>query len=1291
MSFIRILIVDDHELVRRGIRTLLTSRPDFEVCGEASDGVQGVDKAKELLPDIVLMDITMPNRSGLDATRLVRAALPNTEVILVSQNESSVVQRQAVEVDARAFVAKSNIANDLIPAIDRVTQNHRHEPVPLTPKTVFGDSIMSRLLAQHDWSNTSLGPIHSWPPSLKSAVNLMLNSQHPMWVGWGPEMTFLYNDAYISVLSLAKHPWALGRSMREVWAEIWGDVGALVEKVYALGEPTYVDNRRLFMSRGDRLEETYYSFSYSPIFDESGKIAGLFCPSSERTANTLNARRLRTLSELSANALLEKSTGAACASFLATLANNPDDIPFSLLYLMESAATSSTAVLEGTVHVAKDIAGISPRKVSLDGKTPSTLWPLDKVIAFSKAEIIQFPPHGALPIGAANQSVTEAIVLPIASPTQTTPLGFLICGVNPTRNLDPEYLTFFSLVVDQLVSAINNARAAEDEKRRADTLAELDRAKTVFFSNISHEFRTPITLMLGPIQELLGHADGNAGAFKLPPGSRELLTLVHRNGLRLQKMVNALLDFSRLEAGRIQANFEPTDLSRLTRDLASGFRSTIERGGIKYEVQCDPLPEPVYVDRDMWEKIVLNLISNAFKFSFEGKIEVRLRADDEHAVLTVSDTGVGVPESELPRLFERFHRIEGSKARTHEGSGIGLALVQELVRLHHGEIAATSELGKGTTFSIAIPFGTEHSLASGTRDAARINSGDVRTRPATQSKIFADEMAEWLPEDPSAVAAAMGANAHGRDSEIRILVADDNTDMREYVARLLGARWTVETVSDGVAALESIQKHRPTLVITDVMMPRMDGFELLREIRRDPATRRIPVVMLSARAGEESRIEGLEAGADDYIVKPFTARELVARVAARLDLHRLGTLLEKERSAIESLFEQTPVPIAVLTGPDVVYSIANQAYREVVGNRDVRNKPILEALPELKGQGFDTLAREVMRTGKSYIGREALVKLNRRGTGQLEDTYFTFIYSPISGEGGENHSVAVIATEVTDQVRARRQLEILANEATSGQEKFRRLSESLDVEVRARTGELESRNAENVEQADQLRDLSVRLLKAQDDERRRLARELHDSSGQVLSVLSMNLAMLARNVGKVGQETKNADLIRESLDMVSQISRDIRTTSYLLHPPMLDETGLIGALRWYIDGLVERGGIDIRLNIPEDFERQSREVELVIFRVVQEALTNVHRHSGSKTAEIDLRREGDTIHLSIQDQGRGIAPEKLAGIRTKGSGVGFRGMSERVRQLKGKMQIQSDKSGTRVAVTLPVQSYIPQS
>jgi signal transduction histidine kinase/DNA-binding response OmpR family regulator len=1269
---IRILIVDDHELVRRGVRTLLSSRPDFQVIGEATDGLQGVEKAKELRPDVVLMDISMPNMNGLDATRLIRRAIADAEVILVTQNESSVVQRQAVEVDASAFVAKSNIAIDLIPTIERVTRDRN--PQPAAPsKGLFGGSDLSLLISTHDWSRTPLGPIEKWPHSLKNTVNLMLNSQHPMWIGWGPEMTFLYNDAYISVLSMAKHPAALGRPAREVWAEIWDICGPLADKVFAKGEPTFVDNVQLFMSRGERLEETYYSFSYSPIFDESGKVAGLFCPSSERTANILNARRLRTLSELSSKALIEKSIAAACDSFLATLTNNPDDIPFAMLYLMEERPDTSKATLQCSSYIEKQSEVFAPRTISVDAGSSSELfWPLAKVVAFSKAEVVTLPENDFLPRGSAEQRVREAIVLPIDSPTQLAPLGFLICGVNPTRQLDSEYLTFFSLIVDQLVSAINNARAAEDEKKRADTLADLDRAKTAFFGNISHEFRTPITLMLGPIQEMLDQSAAN-----LPKDSRELLSVVHRNGLRLQKMVNALLDFSRLEAGRIQTNFESTDLAALTRDIASSFRSAIERAGLKFDVDCPPLPQPVYVDREMWEKVVLNLLSNAFKFSFEGKIAVRLRAEGNQALLTVSDTGVGVAREELPRLFERFHRIEGSKARTHEGSGIGLALVQELVRLHHGEIGATSELGQGTTLTIAIPFGVSH------LPVGHVRAPESAAKPSAQSTIFADEVAGWLPEEPGSVAVAAKIGATELDAEVRILVADDNADMREYISRLLRPRWTVETATDGRAALDAIRDRPPTLLITDVMMPQMDGFELLREIRKNPATRSIPIVMLSARAGEESRVEGFEAGADDYIVKPFTARELMARVAARLDLHRLGTLLEKERSAIDTLFQQTPVPIAVLTGPDVVYSIANRAYREVIGNRDIVGKPILEAMPELKGQGFDTLAREVMRTGKPYIGRDALVKLNRQGTGKTEDTYFTFIYSPISGEGGFNHSVAVIANETTDQVRARNQLQRMAEEARSGQEKFRKLSESLDADVRIRTNELEARNAENLEQAEQLRDLSVELLRAQDGERRRLARELHDSSGQILSVLSMNLAILARSADKAGQNGKESQLIQESLDLVRQISQDIRTTSYLLHPPMLDETGLAGALRWYIDGLVERGGIDIQLKIPEEFERLPQETELVIFRIVQESLTNVHRHSGSKTAEIGIRCENGAIHLTVQDWGRGISPEKLVEIRTRGAGVGFRGIRERIRQLKGQLHIHSDKTGTKIDVTLP--------
>ena len=1264
MSPMRVLIVDDHAVVRRGIRGIVEACADCVVCGEAADGLEAVAKASELRPDLVLMDIMMPRMNGFEATRMIQQYLPETEVILVSQEDPAIVRSQMDKLNARAFVPKSMLADELIPEIEKVIEEKRQRKIGTAGKWVQGGSMLGRLIANFDWAKTPIGPLDEWPQSLRNSVNLMLNSQHPMWIGWGDDMTFLYNDAYISVLSLAKHPWALGRPAREVWTEIWDICGPMADKVFAKGEPTFVDDVRLFMSRGDRLEETYYSFSYSPIFNESGTVAGLFCPSSERTAAILNTRRLRTLAELSAKALMEKSIESACASVLTTLARNPDDIPFTLLYLLDEDAT--TAKLQGTAGMG-NLATIATETVELDGAVEEQ-WPIREVFRAGKVKVLALPKAGAMPTGPAEQPVKEAIVLPVASTMQVAPIGFLVCGVNPTRVLDVEYTTFFSLVVDQLLSAIGNARASEDEKKQAERLAEIDRAKTAFFSNLSHEFRTPITLMLGPVEELLEKPQE-----RTTERERELLGIVQRNGLRLQKMVNALLDFSRIEATRMHATFQPTDLCKLTIELASNFRSAIERAGMKLVVDCQEMEEPVYVDPEMWEKIVLNLLSNAFKFTFEGKIEVRLRSNGNCAVLTVRDTGIGVAEEEMHRLFERFHRIEGTRARTHEGSGIGLALVQELVRIHGGEITATSKVGEGTAFTISLPLGQKHLAAERIADTA-----DAK-KTGRQSTAFVNEAMEWIGERTQPLTAEIESEKEERDPRIRILLADDNADMRNYVSRLLGARWAVETVEDGEKALESIRKAPPTLLITDVMMPGLDGFELLQEIRKDPALRKIPVMMLSARAGDEARMEGLEAGADDYVVKPFTARELIARVASRLDLHRLGTLLERERASIDNLFRQTPVPIAVLSGPELIYTVANAAYREIVGGRDIVGKPILEALPELRGQGFDTLAQEVMRTGNSYIGREALVKLNRAGTGELEDTYFTFIYSALGKESGINHSVIAICSEVTDQVRAREQLRKAAEEASSGQEKFKKLSESLEAEVRNRTNELEMRNKEVLGQADQLRDLSVRLLKAQDEERRRIARELHDSSGQTLAALGMNLSRLGRDA-----ENGTQAIVDESMQMVRQLTQEIRTTSYLLHPPMLDETGLEGALRWYVRGIVERGGIDIRLEIPEDLKRLPRDMELVIFRVVQEALTNIHRHSGSKTAEIRISCGETNVEVAVQDWGRGIPAERLVEIQTKGSGVGFRGMRERVRQLRGEMNVGSGEDGTKIVVSFPI-------
>ncbi len=430
----------------------------------------------------------------------------------------------------------------------------------------------------------------------------------------------------------------------------------------------------------------------------------------------------------------------------------------------------------------------------------------------------------------------------------------------------------------QLKAALEALEAREAELARLnECLEEADRAKTEFFSNASHEFRTPLTLMVGPVEELLG----NPGA-ELPAAVRDVLAVVRRNGLRLLKLVNTLLDFSRIEAGRARASFVPVDLAAVTAELASNFRSACERAGLTLVVDCPALPDRVYVDRDMWEKVVLNLLSNAFKFTFAGTITVRVSAIGGQAEVTVEDSGTGIPAADLPRIFERFHRVEGARGRSHEGTGIGLALVRDLVSQHGGTIAVDSREGNGTIFTIRLPFGTGHLPSPPSLEVAAQGPGLT----ATRVEAFIEEALRWLPDAVPSPGGILGeaipAAARGR-----VVVADDNQDMRAYVCRLLeAAGYTAEQATNGEEALAACAANPPDLMLSDIMMPVLDGFGLLAKLRADERTRLLPVILLSAQAGEEARIAGISAGADDYLVKPFGARELLARIEGVIRLTR---------------------------------------------------------------------------------------------------------------------------------------------------------------------------------------------------------------------------------------------------------------------------------------------------------------------------------------------------------------------------------------------------------------------
>ncbi len=744
-----------------------------------------------------------------------------------------------------------------------------------------GGGETGQLLRAIDWGASPLGSSDGWPRSLKTAVRIMLTSRQPMFVWWGEELINLYNDAYRSILG-GKHPWALGRPASEVWREIWDQVGPRAASAMTGDEGTYDESLLLIMERNGYPEETYYTFSYSPVPEDSGGAGGIICANTEDTRRIVGERQLALMRDLAARTADARSPEEVCERAASAMLEQPRDLPIAMVYLAD--AEMRRAELACASGIARGEAA-APESIDLEVLGG---WPIAEAIRTNRAVVVDDleAVFGVLPTGAWDRPPLRAVVAPIAASTPAGRPGVLIAGLNPFRLFDDDYRGFIGLVAGQIGAAIAHAQAYEDERRRAESLAELDRAKTTFFSNVSHEFRTPLTLMIGPVEDTL--ADANA---PLPLAHRDRIEIVHRNALRLLKLVNTLLDFSRIEAGRVQAVYEPTDLPSLTEDLASVFRSAVERAGMELVVDCPPMTEPAFVDRDMWEKIVLNLVSNAFKFTMEGRICVSLRANRGEIRLEVSDTGTGIPAEELPRLFERFHRVEGARGRTHEGTGIGLALVQELARLHGGRVEVASEPGTGSTFLVTIPAGREHLPADrigGTRSLASTAMGAMP---------YVEEAMRWLPdrapgpsgpEDRAGLlrSEATRSASPGADRP-RILLADDNADMREYLARLLGERYEVESVADGERALQAIRQRPPELIITDVMMPRLDGFGLVRELRAEPSTAPIPILLLSARAGEEARVEGLRSGADDYLTKPFGARELLARVSGHIELSRV--------------------------------------------------------------------------------------------------------------------------------------------------------------------------------------------------------------------------------------------------------------------------------------------------------------------------------------------------------------------------------------------------------------------
>ncbi|HMG88968.1 MAG TPA: PAS domain-containing protein [Chryseolinea sp.] len=860
---------------------------------------------------------------------------------------------------------------------------------------------MGQLIADFDWSKTPLGPIDSWSQSLRTTVSLMLSNRFPMLLWWGKDYIGIYNDAYIPVLG-AKHPWGLGKPVRICWSEVWPTLKPLIDRPFSGGAATWLDDLMVVLNRHGFPEETHFTIAYSPVPDEQAakKIGGVLATVTETTDKVVGERRLNLLRDLGADTINSTTKEEICKTIAKVVGNSPYDIPFAMFYLADDERKNLHLVSSAGVNVGERI---SPVTVRLD-KNDRQLLPYAEVFESGMLEVIEQLPRKCsyVPDQPWSDPAHTAVVIPIPSAQRKHNVGVIVAGVSPRLPFNTSYRSFFELLTSQVARAISYATAFEEERKRIEALEQIDKAKTVFFSNISHEFRTPLTLMLNPLEELLARKDSN-----LSSADMESIGTTHRNALRLLKLVNSLLDFSRIESGKQHANFTKVDIVNYTKNLVSNFRSVVEKAGLKLVVKTSKIKQPVYIDRHMWEKIVFNLLSNALKYTLRGTITVELKETKGNVILKVKDTGIGIPQEELPNLFKRFHRIQQAGGRTFEGTGIGLSLTKELVHLHKGEITAESKLNKGTTFIVSVPSGKKHLPGGASFTLSRPNGKTVASESVRDAFV---EEAHSLVESSSNKVSVSISTTNDRPN---VMIVDDNADMRSHLKSILSGNFNVVTAGNGRDALNKMNEQLPDVVVTDIMMPVMDGIELLRTIKSNKSTANIPVILLTARSGEESRIEGWGMGADDYLVKPFSSKELSARVASQIQTQRIRLDAQNE---IRTIFRQSPFGILVMEGKKFVITLVNNKMVDVFGRpeHELIGKSINELYPEVEAQGIMELLDGVYRTGDPYVASEMAITFNRFG--KMQTGWFDFVYEPRRDVQGNITGVICSGLEVTDKV-----------------------------------------------------------------------------------------------------------------------------------------------------------------------------------------------------------------------------------------------------------------------------------
>jgi signal transduction histidine kinase/ActR/RegA family two-component response regulator len=686
-----------------------------------------------------------------------------------------------------------------------------------------------------DWSMTPLGPVESWPSSLKAIVGVMLKSRHPMFLWWGPELVQIYNDAYVPSFGAGKHPAAMGQRGADCWPEIWPIIYPQIDDVMTRAKASWNEDHLVPVRRGNRLEEVYWTYGYSPVFADARTVGGTLVICAETTARTLAERRHRALRSLARATALATTVPAVLCAASELFEETPSDVPFAMIYLTEKVTGDlvlwRTVGLGRAEQVAVD-AACRPELAAAAGRAPIRLPPEALGVSLS---------GGPWP-----EPSTSAFVAPLGDGRNAQTTGFLVLGLSPRLPFNASYRDHLLQIAEHLglvLARIETYRLREASAvERDDLLRELEaanQAKDEFLAMLGHELRNPLSPIVTALDLWKRREDGRT--------NREQ-DIIERQVGHLVRLVDDLLDVSKITRGKIVLRKEPLEIAGAVAKAAEIASDLFEQH--RHRLTIDVPAEGLCLEGDpvRLAQVFANLLTNAARYTEPGgTISIRASREGSDIVVVVADSGMGIAPELLPRIFDHFVQGWRSTDRKEGGLGLGLALVKSLVALHGGAAAARSEgPGKGSEFEIRLP-------------ATRTAEQSPRASPAQTSQGAADPK--------------------------RILVVDDNEDSAELLREML--RWAghdVEVAHDGPSALAMVDDFAPDVAVLDIGLPVMDGYELGRRLHERPPAAKCRLIALSGYGQERDRAQSKASGFEAHLVKPVDARRLLKVVAGEGDL-----------------------------------------------------------------------------------------------------------------------------------------------------------------------------------------------------------------------------------------------------------------------------------------------------------------------------------------------------------------------------------------------------------------------